>query len=541
MDLFPVPEDHSILASRGTPAHKISIRPLVILCGILAGAAVLGLRWSAPPPPAGGITVIFGEEPRTLDPALASTLLEGKLLPAFLEGLTVPDAETLEPRPGMAERWDISADGKRYEFHLREALWSDGRPVTAEDFRWSWMRVLSTPEAPMWELLAPVRGARSFREKKTPEDAVGLSAPDPRTFVVELDQPTPWFLGLTSTMTFLPVPRPAVETHGRRWTRPGHFVANGPFTLARWEPNFRIVAARNPRYWDTAHVALEGVTFLSVPPGPTQFNLYAGGAASWIADPQPDLVRDLAGRPDLHVSPRLGISFVRLAANHPPFADNRVRRAFSLAIDRRRLTAVNAAGQIPFAAFVPPGFSGYPEPDLPLSDPAAARSLLDAAGFPGGVRFPEVRFLYPSQKEFRVVAETLQAIWQDELGVTVRMDRVDRKEWARRMREVDYDLCLSSWIGDYRDPNSFLEIFLSGSGNNRTGWSDAEYDGLVRRAAGESGEVRLATLAAAERRLLEEGPAAPLYVPVTIELWDPRLKGIRENALGVHPLKGVGR
>lgn len=513
------------------------MRPAALLCAMLALLAALSLAWSVKPPPEGGLTVVFGDEPRTLDPALASQILEGRILSALLEGLTVPDPATLEPRPGAAESWEISADGLTYTFRLRaEGRWSDGRPVTAEDFRWSWLRVMASPEAANWELMKPVRGAQAYREKKTSAGAVGLRAPDDRTLVVELQQPTPYFLALTSLMTYLPVPRPAVEAHGRAWTRAGNFTGNGPFTLSEWSPSHRLVVARNPRFHGATGVSLTAITFLSVAPGPAQFNLYEGGMARWVADPPPGIVRDLQGRPDLHVAPRLGVSFVRMATDHAPFNDNRVRRAFSRAVDRERIVRTNGAGQVPWAAFVPPGMAGYAAAKEPLRDADGARSLLARAGR----EFPRIRFLYPAQKEFVVIAETLQATWKETLGIEVILDRVDKKEWSRRRRALDYELCLSSWIGDYQDPNTFLEIFTGDSGNNQTGWSDPIYDALVKRAAGERGEARMATLEQAEARLLAEGPAVPLYVPVTIELWDPKLRGISENLMGVHPLGGVG-
>ncbi|NUN49328.1 MAG: peptide ABC transporter substrate-binding protein [Candidatus Brocadiae bacterium] len=518
------------------------MRPVLLLCSVLAATAAGFLALTSSRTPDGALTVVFGDEPRSLDPALASLTLEGRILAALFEGLTVPDPATLEPRPGVALSWDRSGDGLTWTFRLRgDAAWSDGRPVTAEDFRWSWIRVLRTPDAVNWELLACIRGARDFRAGRAGEDRLGIAAPDPLTLVVTLESPTDWFLSLTGTMTYLPVPRAAVEAHGRTWMRPGKFVGNGPFVIDAWEPNHRIVALRNPRYHGAARVALPALVFLAVPPGPTQYNLYAGGLADWIADPPPDLVRDLRGSPDLHVSPRLGISFVRLAVRKGPFADPAVRRAFALSVDRERVVRTNGAGQIPWAAFVPPGLAGYSPPARPLRDLPRARELLAGAGFPQGRGFPPVRFLYPAQKEFVVVAQTLQAVWKEALGVTVVMDRVDRKEWSRRMRELDYDLAISSWIGDYQDPNTFLEIFTAESGNNRTGWADPAYDGLVRMAAGETGEARLRTLAEAELRLVEEGPVVPLYVPVTIELWRPSLRGVHENLIGIHPLQGVSR
>lgn len=507
---------------------------------MLALLAALSLAWSVKPPPEGGLTVVFGAEPSTLDPALARVALESRLLSAFLEGLTVPDPVTLEPRPGVAESWEKSADGLTWTFHLRVSTWSDGRPVTAEDFRWSWLRVLSMAEAPNWELLAVIKGAREFRERKTPESTVGLSVPDDHTFVVTLEQPTAYFLTLTYHMAFLPVPRPAVEAHGRKWTRAGRFTANGPFVLAVWEPSFRILAIRNDRYHDASRVRLSSITFLSVAPGAAQFNLYEGQMARWVIDPPPAIVRDLMGRADLHVCPQLSISFVRMASDHAPFDNNTVRRAFSSAIDRKRIVTAAGGGQVPWAALIPSGFPGYSGQPQPLCDVESARQLLARAGHPSGSGLPPIRFLYPAQNEFILVAQVLQAIWKEALGVEVILDRVDRKEWLRRRRELDYELCLSSWLPDYQDPNSFLEIFASNNGNNQSGWSDPIYDALIRRAAGEQGERRMATLVQAEARLLAEGPVAPLYVPVTIELWDPKLRGISENFMGVHPLSGVG-
>jgi oligopeptide transport system substrate-binding protein len=517
------------------------MRAAMWLCSALAGLAALSLAWSAKSPPEGGLTVVFGDEPRTLDPALASLVLEGRILTAVLEGLTVADPATSVPRPGAAESWTESEGGRRVTFRLRENLrWSDGSPLTARDFRDSWLRVLSTPEAAYWQLWEPVRGAAAFREMKTSAEDVGLAAPDDRTLVVDLDRPAPWFTALTSTMWFLPVPSHAVERHGRRWTRPENFVGNGPFTLSEWLPNHRIVATKNPNYWNAATVRLPAITFLSVTPGTAQLNLYESGLARWIADPPPALVRDLAGRPDLHVSQRLAVSFVRMGCARKPFDDPRVRRAFSLAVDRDRVVRTNGAGQIPWAAFVPPGLPEWRPQGLATSDPARARELLAQAGFPGGRGFPVVRFVYPPDREFAVVAQTLHAIWLEELGVSVVLERTDRKDWLRRRRTLEYDLCLSSWIADYPDPASFLEIFTSESGNNQTGWKCAEFDARIERARREAGEARRTALAEAEDVLLREAPVAPLYVPVTIELWDPKLEGIAENPVGIHPLRGVG-
>jgi oligopeptide transport system substrate-binding protein len=506
------------------------MRPVFLLCGALAALSLAALRWSAPPAAPGGITVVFGAEPATLDPARATSILEMRILAALLEGLTAPDPRTLEPRPAAAT-WSVSADGTTYTFTIREgAQWSDGSPLTAEDFRKSWLRVLSMPDAPNWELLAPIRGARAFREKKTSD--VGVAARGARTLEVVLERPLAHFPALLSLPAYLPVHAAA---HSDRWTRPGRFLGNGPFTLDRWDPSHRIVVVRNPRFREPA--GLPAITFLLVAPGSSQFNLYEGGVADWIADPPPDMAADLAGRSDLHLSPRLGISFVRAAARREPFDDPRVRRAFSAAVDRSRLVALNRAGQTPWTGFLPPGMSRAARP--PLYDPDEARSLLVEAGHGGGTGLPRIRFLYPAQREFRVVAEALHAMWKDTLGVEVVLDRADRKEWLRRMRELDYELCLGSWIGDYPDATTFLDIFHSESGNNRTGWKDAAYDALLARVSMESGEARLEAIRAAEARLLEEGPAIPLYVPVTLEMWRPHLSGIEENLLGVHPLAPV--
>lgn len=503
------------------------MRPLVLLCGALATVAALSLRWTTEAPRRDGLTVIFGSEPATLDPAMATTILEARVLRAFLEGLVVADGATLEPRPGVAEAWDVSEDGLTYTFRLREARWSDGAALTAEDFRWSWERAVTLPESKNWEMLACIRGARALREKKT--SAMGVEARDARTLVVTLERPVPYFLNLLTTPAYLPVPRAAVEAGGRRWTR--RFPANGPFVPAEWRPNDRIVGERNPRYREPS--ALASVTFLSVPPGPAQFNLYAGGTVDWIADPHADLVADLAGRPDLHVSPLLAVSLVRFACNREPFSNARVRQAFSVSIDRERLTSARRAGEVPWGRLVPPRLGHEPPAKPPLSD--SPRSLLG----PGA--FPRARLLFQANKGEKIKAQVLQAVWKERLGIEVVLEGVDRQEWLRRMRAVDYELCLGSWVGDYPDPNTFLEIWKSDSPNNRTGWASADYDRLIERAARETGAARLGTLAEAEALLMEMSPAAGLYVPVTVELWRGNLKGVSENLAGVHPLGGVRR
>ncbi len=487
-----------------------------------------------------------GAEPESIDPALVTGESDGRLARALFEGLTVPDPRTLEPRPGQAARWETSADGLTWTFQLRSGLhWSDGAPLGARDFVWSWLRALDPATAARNPgLLAVIAGAEDYLRAPAGGPAgVGLAAPDDTTLVVRLARPVPYLLHLTSLPAWLPVPRRAIERWGDRWTLPGHIVSNGAFTLERWQPNDRFELVRNPRYRDAARVRLARVVAYSVDDLITSTNLYKAGRLDWNTSgyvPSP-FVPSLRGDADFRAAPFQAVYFYSLNVARPPLDDVRVRRALDLAVDREAIARDLLRGsRLPWGRFTPEGYPGYPAPAAVRYDPARARALLAAAGFPGGRGFPRLSILFNTSEDHRRIAEAVQAMWRGTLGIRVDLQNM---EWGSAMaatRGLRYDVARRSWIGDFLDPVSFLEAMRSGGDNNRTGWSDARYDALLDSARSQPDPAaRLRTLARAESLLLADGPLIPVYHYVTAELVKPYVGGMWPNALDFHPLDAV--
>ena len=518
--------------------------PIALLAAIL-------LFTGCSPQPRADLVFLNGAEPETLDPALITGQPEGRVANALFEGLLAFDKDG-KPQPGAAESWEISGDGRIYTFKLREGLtWSDGTPLTARDFAESWRRTLDPSTASEYAYqLHYIKNAKAFNEGMLKDfGRVGISTPDERTLRVELENPTPFFLDLCAFVTLLPVPLHAIEKHGDEWTKPGKLVGNGAYVLESWRLNDRIRLRKNPRYWNAANVALETVDVIPVSKANTAFNLYASGQADLMMDKglvPPALLGEIKKRGDFHAAPFLGTYFLRYNCKKGPFADPRVRRAFSLVIDKQSIVdRITRAGELPADGFVPPGAGGYESVrGCGGRDPEEARRLLADAGYPGGEGFPLVTYLYSEGELNEAVAVELQSMWRRELGVNVQLLRQEWKVYLRSLGTLDYDIARSSWVGDYPDPNTFLDMFVSGGGNNRTGWSDPAYDKLIAEAGSTlDPAARHDILRKAEEILVcRQMPVCPLYFYVGIQLYDSsKLGGIDGNVLDEHPLKAIFR
>ncbi len=493
-------------------------------------------------------TFINGAEPETLDPALVTGQPEGRLTYALFEGLTSFDSAG-KPVPGVAQSWELSPDRRVYTFHLRpDALWSNGERVTAADFLYSWRRVLAPETGSEYaSQLYPVRNAKPFNDGKLSDfSQVGVRVVDPATLEVTLDNPTPYFLDLCAFSTLLPVHAATVERYPDDWTKPGKLVGNGAYTLAEWRVNDRIRLQRNPHYWNRAHVGMGVVDVLPISKANTAFNVYASGQADLVMDKglvPNQLLDELKKRPDFHAAPFLGIYFLRFNCTRAPFNDARVRRAFSLVIDKPLLVhKITRAGEQPAYSMTPPGTGGYEPPAGLERNPEAARRLLAEAGFPGGRGFPRVSYLYSEGELNEGLAVEIQAMVRRELGVEIDLQRQEWKVYLRSMSSLDYDLCRASWVGDYNDPNTFLGCFVTGDGNNRTGWSNATFDALIAAAAREADpERRKGIFAQAEQLLVSrDAPVCPLYYYMGIQFYDgKRLGGVEANLLDEHPVKSM--
>jgi oligopeptide transport system substrate-binding protein len=297
----------------------------------------------------------------------------------------------------------------------------------------------------------------------------------------------------------------------------------------------------SPTYWGRDEVALGSLDAYAAEGATTQLNLYLTGAVDWIVKPPPQLLDELAGRPDLLTGGQFGTSFLRFNTTRPPFDDPRVRRALTLALDRQTLARdVLRGGQRAASSFVPPGAPGYDPAPLPPPDPERAAALLAAAGFPGGTGFPAFELLHPHNDSARDFCEAVAEQWRATLGVRARLVTEPWKVYLDSCTRLLYDTAFGTWIGDVLEAGPFLEIFRSGSANNRTGWSSPAYDGWLARArAATDPAERAGLLRRAEMVLLQELPVAPVYQRVNINLLSPRVEGFADNPLDVHPLRDL--
>lgn len=518
-----------------------ALSALVALAALPAGcakretAAAAGTR-------TGTLHLALNSEPGELDPQRQINMDQMCVALALFEGLTALDERTSQPVPAAAERWTTSADGLTWTFHLRPGLrWSDGAPLTAEDFVCSLRRALSPALASEYAyVLYPIRGAEDFNAGRlTDPAALGIRAVDAATLELALARPTPLLPAILGLPVAFPIPRQALAKAAasgdeRRWTRPEFLVGNGPFTLAEWSPNRRLVTARNPHFHEPARLA--GIVFHPFDQATAQEAAFRTGQLHLTADlPATRLDHYRANQPAvLRTEPVLEANFLRFNTAQPPFNDTRVRRAFALAIDRRALVAtVTRGGQEPAFTLCPATLAGYTPPPGIATDPAAARRLLAEAGFPEGRGFPAVEAITFSSDLNQKVLEALQQTWQRELGIAVALAPKEKNVWIADERRLAYQLSLARWIGDYADPVAFLELFLAGGGNNATGWADPEYDRLVRTAADTAEPAaRMALFRAAEERLLAAAPVAPLHHGTRAYLADPAVHGWEPAPLG---------
>jgi oligopeptide transport system substrate-binding protein len=494
----------------------------------------------------------IGYEVTDLDPHLVTGIAEGDILRALFEGLVTADPADLSPLPGVAERWDITPDGLVYTFHLRaDAVWSDGPPVTAQDFVASYRRILTPSLAAEYaNMLYILQGAEAYHKGATADfSQVGVAAPDARTLRLTLDHPAPYFLALLINPPWLPVPLATIAKHGpvdqrgNAWTRPERIVGNGPFVLKRWVQNQVIVVEKSPTYWDAARVRLNAIHFHPIESRDAEERAFRAGQLH-LTDALP-ISKVAAYRRDaphlLRIDPYLATYFYRLNTRRPPLTDPRIRRALALAVDRHAIvTRILQGGEKPAYAFTPPDTAGYtPLAALP-TDFAAARQLLQEAGYEGGRGFPALEILYNTSENHRVIAEAVQEMWRRELGVDVRLVNQDLKVTFAARRAGDYQILRSGWTGDYVDPATFLDVFRSDSGNNHTGWANANYDALLFTAARTiDPAARDALFQKAETLLLEGAPIIPIYHHTHVFLKQPSVKGWHSNLLDHHPYKHV--
>lgn len=493
-------------------------------------------------------TLLLGNqnEPATLDPQLYDAATDFNIIGALFEGLTCYDEKTATVVPGVAERWDLSADGLIYTFHLRpDARWSNGDPLTARDFAWSFQRFLTPALGNTYAYyLFPIRGAEAFNKGQTKSFAgVGVEVINDATLRVTLERPTAYFLGILAT-TVLPVHRASVEAAGRfddrasPWARVGKLVGNGAFTLTEWQPNARIIVTKNPRYWNAAHNQIERVIFYPIEKAEAEELAFRAGQLHVTFSVPPSKIasyrRDAPGQ--LRIDPLLQLYMINFNSSRPPLDNPKVRRALALALDRAAITSsVFSGARAPAHTLVPPNCGGYTGPAGQTEDFAAARALLAEAGYPGGRGLPSLPMQVLNDDKLPRVAETIQAMWRRELGVQITIEPYDQKTWIDNQQTLSHTLALRGWTADYPDPLNFLEMFQTGNGSNVFGWSNHAFDALLNQAAKISDRTaRFDLLRRAEKLMLDDAACAPLVFGARTYLINPAVKNWQPAPLGIH-------
>ena len=495
-----------------------------------------------------------GSEPQGLDPHIVTGVPEHHILISLCEGLTIPNPNPNDMNgymAGTAESWSISDDGKEYVFNInKNAKWSNGESVTADDFVWSWKRILTASLGSQYpDMLYYLEGAYEYHNGLIDDfDQVGVKSIDEHTLQVNLKNPTPFFLGLLSHYSTWPVHKETVLKFGDiddrngEWTRPGNFVCNGPFQLKTWELNNKIVVEKNPHYYDASIVQLNEIHYYPVSNVMTEDRMFRAGQLHLTSTlPSQKCPIYIEENPNLRIDPYMGTYFYRINTENEVLKDVKVRKALAYSIDRQLLVdKVTKCGQIPAYSFTPPGTNGYqPTTEIPF-DPILAKSLLDEAGFSEENPFPKLEILFNTNEDHRKLALAIQQMWQINLGIEVELVNQDWKVYLNREMIGDFQISRAGWIGDYEDPNTFLDLMRPNRGNNKTGWENMEYDALVQKANTINNQAeRYELLYKAEEILIENMPVIPLYTYVRAYQLSPDVKGFNPHILDHHHPKFI--
>ena len=492
-----------------------------------------------------------GDEISDIDPQITTGMPESRVILALSEGLTNRAPQTLEVVPGTAESWEISDDGMTYIFHIRKnAKWSNGDDLTSYDVKASWHRSFLPALGNQYaSSLYVIENAQAFHEGKLPFDEVAISTPDAKTLTVRLIAPTPYFLQLLGHHSTYPVHIPtiekfgAIDERGTPWTKAENFVGNGPFIPLEWTPNKYIAVVKNPHYWDKEHVFLNQIRFYPIQKYTTEERMFRAGQLHITYYLPRDKLPFYKSKADgvLRSFPNYATYFYRFNTTVKPLDDLRVRKALAYSVDRNQIVEyVTKFGQKPAYALTPPDPNGFsPNAKMPYS-PELARQLLAEAGFPNGVGFPKLRLAFNTNDEHQSIASAVQQMWKKELGIDIGLENVEWKVFLARERQLDYEIDRGSWVGDYLDPNTFLEMFTTDNGNNKTGFTNTRYDDLIYLAAREiDAEKRMQYFQQAETILVDEVPILPLYTYHWNRLVSPSVKGWHDNIMDNYSFKNV--
>ncbi|NWG46005.1 MAG: peptide ABC transporter substrate-binding protein [Alphaproteobacteria bacterium] len=494
-----------------------------------------------------------GAEPGSLDPHRVAGTWESRIVGEMLMGLMTEDAAG-QAVPGMAIAQEASADGLTWTFTIRpDAVWSDGTPVTAGDFEYAWKRILDPATAAEYaSILHGLKNARAVNLGEMPVDALGVRASGDKTLVVELEHPMPYLLEMITHTAFSPVPRHQVETLGEDWVKPGSYLSNGAYKLADWRPNDRIILTRNEKFWDNANVQIDEVIFYSISDNNAALRRFRTGELDmnpgWPVQQGPDLKKSMPDQALIHQM--LGVSYIVANTKRPPFDDVRVRKALSLAVDRKAITDQVFMGfsGVPAYSFVPTGIANYPgTPKVGFVDmamperQAEARRLLAEAGFSKANPLRFALSYRSGNDDARRYVIAVQAMWKM-VGIEAELDPREPKVLYDLLKEKDFTVGEAGWVADFNDPYNFLFLAHSKSERfNYPNFNDAEYDRLLDAAErepdlGRRGEL----LAEAEQILLDSHTFMPTYFLVSRNLVGRHVTGYVGNVNDVYRTRWLG-
>ncbi|MEL4013583.1 peptide ABC transporter substrate-binding protein [Dryocola clanedunensis] len=517
-----------------------------ITCCALAVACTFSTAWAADVPagaklaPKQELVRHIKDEPASLDPMKAVGLPEIQVIRDLFEGL-VNQNEKGELVPGVATKWQ-SNDNRTWTFTLRDdARWSDGSPVTAQDFVYSWQRLVdpkNTSPFAWFAALAGMTNAQAIIDGKMPVDKLGVTAVDARTLRVQLDKPVPYLPNLTANFSLFPVPKAVVEKFGQDWTKPGNLVGNGAYTLSQRVVNEKLVVVPNTHYWDNAKTVLTKVTFVPINQETAATKRYLAGDID-ITESFPKvmyqkLLKDIPGQ--VYTPPQLGTYYYAFNTRKGPTADQRVRLALSMTIDRRIMAdKVLGTGEKPAWRFTPDVTAGFKPEQSPFEQMsqqeanAQAKTLLQAAGY-GPNKPLQLTLLYNTSENHQKIAIAVASMWKKNLGVAVKLQNQEWKTYIDSRNTGNFDVIRASWVGDYNEPSTFLSLLTSTHSGNISRFNSPAYDKLLTQASQEvTDEARNKDYNQAERIIQEQAPIAPIYQYTNGRLIKPWLKGYPIN------------
>ncbi len=496
----------------------------------------------------GNFIISNSTEPDSLDPQQIQGDPEYKINVSLFEGLVENDPQTSKAIPGVASSWEFSDDRTVITFHLREdAKWSDGTPLTANDFVYSWQRELQPETAAPYSWFPEMflKGGAEYAAGTVDEEGLGVKALDDYTLQVELVGPLPYAIDAFAHFTFNPVPQKCIEEYGDQWTQPGKMVSNGAFVLSEHVSQSYIKVVKNDTFWDSEHVYLDSITYLASDDENTNYNMYLDGDIDWLTSVSTERVSAAQMRNDYQVHTQLASSYYDIQFENPVLKDVNVRQALSYAIDRDSLVDnILKGGQIP-AWSVIPAMSGYDAKELPFDsyDEAVeiAQEKMAEAGYPNGIGFPKITLLYNSNEGNKKIAEFLQSNFKDVLGIDCTLEN---QEWGTFISNRDngnFQLARDGWVGDYQDPNTFLEIFISNNSMNGGDYANSEFDALLKKASTMiEGPERFDVLHQAEDILVADQAFLPLYYNTSNALIDTdKWGGWFPNTMDYHPTRFI--